>query len=193
MTQISRLLKWCGDTLPCPSGNRTLTVPQAQTQITKGLSHSIFFWEMQQNYAFPWLPSHKPSAFNGGHLPQKARCAANTQSFTFSMLLHWKTKQPDKIPHYTLRWGSTAHHLPQNPLLYWLSGHTCRKKIQGVIKSVCFNLTDHNSTIILISTLISTSLCVIFLWETVSVLILKTGLLPISCFPVSYLWQWNTM
>lgn len=97
----------------------------SQTHITKGLSHSIFFSEMHQNHALPWLPPH--TDFNGGRLPQKAISAANTQSFTFPMLLHWKTKQPEKIPYYTLRWGSTAHHLPQNHLLYWLSD-ICRRK-----------------------------------------------------------------
>lgn len=92
------------------------------------------------------------------------------------MLLPWTAKQPDKIP-----WFSTLrqHNSPVSPKpLLW----HFQKKILDVIKSVCLNLTDHNSTTI--SAFISISLCIIFLWETVSVLILQTVVLSTNCFPV---------
>lgn len=94
--------------------------------------------------------------------PRKLTNTSNTQSFSFSVLFHSRTEQLYKIPYYSICWSSTLNHLPQNPfLLYCLSGHIRKKNILGFIKSVCLNLTDDNSTIIL--SLISTSFCVIFI------------------------------
>lgn len=84
MTHISRALKCCGDSnLPLREQDMDSST---HANTTKGLSHNIFFSEMYQNSVLPWLPLQQLLTFNEGHLPQKARSAADTQSFIFSRL-----------------------------------------------------------------------------------------------------------
>lgn len=179
MSHISRWLKWCGDSLTHPSGNRTWTVPHTQTHHQGSQAQHLLFRHVP-NSALVWLPPHELPTFNGGHLPQKATNAANTQSFTFSIFLPWKTKQPDKILDMIL--CVEAVQLTRCSKTLCSTDWHFQKKILDVIKSVCLNLTDHNSTTI--SPLVSTPFCVIFLWEIVSVLILKTVVLSTNCSPL---------
>lgn len=147
---------WSGVvTLTCASRNRTWTVPHAQTHNQGSQSHHLLFKNVSKLHYPGSLPLIEDT------FPRKPEMLQLHKALPFQSFF---TERLNNLIKSRMILYVEAVQLTTCPKTLFSTHLTFAEENSRCHKISLFKSHDHNSITILISTLISTPLCVIFLW-----------------------------